>query len=78
MNVKIYSTSTCPYCRLAKEYLFSKNVVYDDFDVTVDQEKAQEMVRITGQLGVPVIVIDDQVIIGFDKPRIDALIGGPA
>lgn len=74
MEIKIYSTPTCPYCTMAKQYISSKGVSYDDINVASDQQKAQEMVELTGQMGVPVIVIDGSVIIGFDKPKIDSLI----
>ena len=74
MIVKIYSTPTCPYCKLAKEYLTSKGVTFDGIDVSQNKEASQEMVTISGQMGVPVIVIDDQVIVGFDKAKIDPLI----
>lgn len=74
MIVKIYSTPTCPYCKLAKEYLTSKGVTFDEIDVSQNKEASQEMVTISGQMGVPVIVIDDQVIVGFDKAKIDPLI----
>ena len=74
MQAKIYSTPTCPYCKLAKEYLSSKGISYDDIDVSADQEKAKEMVNISGQMGVPVIVVNDRVIVGFDKEKIDSLL----
>ena len=74
MQAKIYSTPTCPYCKLAKEYLSAKGISYDDIDVSADQEKAKEMVNISGQMGVPVIVVNDKVIVGFDKEKIDSLL----
>ena len=74
MKVKIYSTSTCPYCKMAKDYLSSKGVSYEDIDVAADQEKAKEMVNISGQMGVPVLVINDEVIVGFDKKKIDSFL----
>ncbi len=75
MDVKIYSTPTCPYCKMAKEYLNSKGISYQDIDVSSNQEAVQEMVRVSGQMGVPVIVIDGQPIVGFDRSRIDSLLG---
>jgi len=72
MEVKIYSTSRCPYCRMAKDYLSSKGIVYQDIDVSQNRTAAEEMIRLSGQMGVPVIVINGQVIVGFDKSRIDA------
>jgi glutaredoxin-like YruB-family protein len=70
-NVKVYSTPTCPWCRKAKEYLAEKGVQFTDFNVAEDRAKLQEMVQLTGQRGVPVIVIDDEMIVGFDQARID-------
>ena len=57
MTVKVYSTPTCPYCKKAKEYLSSKGVSFQDIDVSTDKAAADEMVKISGQMGVPVIVI---------------------
>lgn len=68
----VYSTPTCPYCKMVKEYLDEKGVAYEDFDVSEDQERSQEMVKKSGQMGVPVIDIGGTVIIGFDKEKIDA------
>ncbi len=70
-QVKVYSTPTCPYCTMAKNYLKEKNVQFTDFDVSQDRQAAEEMVRKSGQMGVPVLDINGQIIIGFDKPRID-------
>lgn len=74
-KVVIYSTPTCAYCRMAKEYFGKNNIEYNDYNVAEDKEKRQEMLDKTGQLGVPVIMIDDKVIIGFDKPAIDGALG---
>ncbi len=71
MDVTVYSTPTCPYCVLAKEYLSSKGVRYVDHDVSRDRPKAIEMIRKSEQTGVPVIDIGGEIIIGFDKQRID-------
>ncbi len=71
MNIKIYSTPTCPWCVLAKKYFNDKKIAFDDFNVAQDQEKAEEMVELSGQMGVPVIVIGDEVIVGFDKDKIE-------
>jgi glutaredoxin-like YruB-family protein len=67
----IYSTPTCPYCKMAKDYLGEQGVKYEDFDVSEDQERSQEMVKKSGQMGVPVIDIGGTIIIGFDKEKID-------
>ncbi|HBN10197.1 MAG TPA: NrdH-redoxin [Cyanobacteria bacterium UBA8530] len=70
--ITVYSTDTCPYCTLAKRYLSDKGVVFNEVNVARDQQAAREMVKKTGQMGVPVLDIDGTVILGFDKPRIDA------
>jgi len=70
--VTIYSTPSCSYCTMAKSYLDSKNVKYTDYDVSVDQSKGEEMVKKSGQMGVPVLDINGSIIIGFDKNKIDA------
>ena len=74
MEIKVYSTSTCPYCKSAKDYLKSKGLSYQDIDVSGDQAKAEEMVKVSGQMGVPVIVINGEAIVGFDRAKIDSLI----
>ena len=71
MKVTIYSTDSCPYCSMAKRYLDSKNIGYQEIDVSADRTAAEDMVRKSGQRGVPVIDIDGNIIIGFDKARID-------
>ena len=73
-QIKVYSTPTCPYCKMAKQYLASKNVVFQDVDVSQDQAAADEMVKKSGQMGVPVIDIDGQLVVGFDRQRIDELL----
>ena len=70
-NVKVYSTPSCPWCRKAKEYLVEKGVQFTDLDVSQDRSKLQEMVELTGQRGVPVIIIDNEQIVGFDQQKID-------
>lgn len=75
MNVNIYSTPTCIYCQMAKKFLTEHNIEYAEFDVAVDSEKRDEMLQKTGQMGVPVIEIDNEIIVGFDKKRISQLLG---
>lgn len=75
MSVTVYSTPTCGYCTMAKNYLRSKGVQYTDHNVAEDRAKAEEMIQKTQQYGVPVLEINGNIIIGFDRPRIDALIG---
>lgn len=73
-NIKIYSTPTCPWCKKAKAYLDEKGIKYESFNVADDVKAQEEMIKISGQLGVPVLDIDGQVVIGFDKPKIDELL----
>lgn len=74
MEVKVYSTPTCPYCKLVKEHLSSKGISFTNYDVSQDKTALDEMVKVSGQMGVPVTVIGSDVIVGFDKTRIDSLI----
>lgn len=71
MSVKVYSTSSCPWCTVAKNYLASKNVEFEYVDVNRDREAAMEMVRKSGQRGVPVLEINGDIIVGFDQNAID-------
>ncbi len=73
-KVTVYSTPTCTYCQLAKQYFNKNNVAYEEFDVSADNTKLQEMVELTGQMGVPVIKIDDQVVIGFDESKVTEML----
>lgn len=74
-SVLIYSTPTCPYCVRVKQFLKSKGVEYTDYDVAGDEEKAQEMINKSKQMGVPVLDIDGEIVIGFDKDKISELLG---
>ena len=74
-KVNIYSTPTCHFCHMAKEFFKENNVEFEDFNVSEDIEKRKEMVEKSGQMGVPVIVIDDKLIVGFNKPKIAELLG---
>ena len=74
-QVTVYSTPTCPYCIKAKNYLKEKNVAFTHVDVSSDQGGLQEMIKVSGQMGVPVLVVDGEVIVGFDRPKIDAKLG---
>jgi len=73
-NIIVYSTPTCPYCHMAKDYLASKNIPFIDKNVAIDTAAGEEMVEKTGQMGVPVIEIDGKIIIGFDRVTIDELL----
>lgn len=74
MKVTIYTTQTCGYCRMAKNYLRERSIQFIEKDVSRDSTAANEMVGRSGQMGVPVIIIDDEVVIGFDRERLDYLI----
>lgn len=73
-SVKVYSTETCPYCKMAKQFLQENNVQFEAVDVSTNQAAAQEMISKSGQMGVPVIDIDGQIIVGFDKGKIKKLL----
>jgi glutaredoxin-like YruB-family protein len=74
-KVIIYSTPTCPYCIRAKQFLKDNNILFENFDVSVDRAKAEEMIKISGQMGVPVLDIGGEIIVGFDKERIKQALG---
>ncbi len=74
-NVTIYSTPTCHFCHMAKEFFKANNVAYTDYDVASNLEKRKEMLEKSGQMGVPVILIDNDLIVGFDRPHIAQLLG---
>lgn len=74
-KVTVYSTPTCPFCIRAKQFLRDNNVQFEDIDVSRDQDKAQEMIQRSGQMGVPVIEIEDEMIIGFDKDKVRQALG---
>ena len=71
-KVVVYSTPTCPYCKRAKDYLTQKGISYVDYDVAGDKEKAREMIQKSGQMGVPVIIVDDEIMVGFNQVKLDA------
>jgi glutaredoxin-like YruB-family protein len=73
-KIVIYSTPTCPYCKRAKDYLSRKEIPYIDINVAQDREKAKEMIDKSGQMGVPVITIDDEIIVGFNQALLDKLL----
>ena len=74
-HITIYSTPTCHFCKLAKEFFAEKNIPFTNFDVSMDAEKRDEMIQMTGQLGVPVIVIDGDISVGFDREKLAAKLG---
>ena len=74
-NVTIYSTPTCTYCNMAKNFFKANNVSYVENNVASDLEKRKEMIDKTGQMGVPVILIGDAIVVGFDEKKIKAALG---
>lgn len=74
-QVTIYTTPTCGYCRMAKDFFTEKGVAYSEYNVATDLEKRKEMVEKSGQMGVPVIVVGDDMVIGFDKAKLSSLLG---
>ncbi len=74
-KVIVFSTPTCSFCNAAKRYFREKKIKFTDVDVSRDQRAARDMQRRTGQNGVPVILINNRPIVGFDKPKINRMLG---
>ena len=74
-KVSIYSTPTCHFCQMTKEFFGQHNIEYTNYDVSKDLQRRQEMFNLTSQMGVPVIMIDNDIVIGFDKKKISELLG---
>lgn len=74
-DVTIYSTPTCHFCHMAKEFFAEKNIKFIEHNVASDMEKRKEMVDMTGQLGVPVIKIGDDIMVGFNRGTVAGLLG---
>ncbi len=74
-DVTVYSTPVCPFCKKAKDFLRQHNIEFEDFDVSSDHEKQHEMIEKSGQMGVPVLDIDGQIIVGFDVGKIRSALG---
>ncbi len=74
-TVTIYSTPVCHFCHAAKDFFAAHNVTFTEYDVAADLPKRQEMIEMTGQMGVPVIRINDDVVIGFDEGKLTELLG---
>ncbi|PJE75514.1 NrdH-redoxin [Candidatus Uhrbacteria bacterium CG10_big_fil_rev_8_21_14_0_10_48_11] len=73
-NVTIYTTPTCGYCKAAKAFFQEHGVTYTEKDVTVDEAARDEMIQKSGQLGVPVIFVNDEIVIGFNQPKLSQLL----
>ena len=74
-KVRVFSTPSCPYCFTLKEFLKENNIQFEDIDVSVDQQGLTEVINKSGQMGIPVIEIDNQIVVGFDKGKICNLLG---
>jgi glutaredoxin-like YruB-family protein len=74
-KVIVYSTPTCPYCIRTKQFLTENNIIFENFDVSADHAKAEEMIEKSGQMGVPVLDIEGEIIVGFDKEKIKEVLG---
>jgi glutaredoxin-like YruB-family protein len=74
-KIKVYSTPSCPYCVRLKQFLKENNVEFVDIDVSVNQEAAQDIIQRSGQMGVPVLEINGEIIVGFDQDKIKAALG---
>jgi len=74
-KILVYSTPTCPYCIRTKQFLKDNNIAFEDINVSLNQAAASEMVSKSGQMGVPVLDIDGEIIVGFDKERIKSALG---
>ncbi len=74
VDVKLYSSPTCGYCHQAKRYLAERGIRFTEYDVSVDRAAAEEISRLTGQMGVPVIVVNGDVVVGFDRARLEYLL----
>ncbi|MEK7113260.1 MAG: glutaredoxin family protein [Patescibacteria group bacterium] len=74
-HVTIYSTPSCHFCHMAKDYFKENGVVYTEYNVANDTERRKELIDKSGQMGVPVIIIGDDMVVGFNKPKIAELLG---
>ncbi len=73
--VTIYTTPTCHFCQMAKEFFAEKGIEYTAYDVSTDAAKREEMIQLTGQLGVPVIRVGDDIMVGFDRTKLADKLG---
>jgi len=74
-SITIYSTPTCHFCQITKDFLKEKGIGFTEYNVASDLEKRQEMIQKSGQMGVPVIFVGSEMIVGFDKERLVSLLG---
>jgi glutaredoxin-like YruB-family protein len=73
--VKVYSTSTCPWCKMAKSFLDKNGIRYQDLDVAADKQARDAMIKKSGQTGVPVLEIDSEIVIGFNQQQLKEKLG---
>jgi len=74
-TVTIFSTPTCHFCHMAKDFFKANNVAYTEYDVASDMSKRKEMIEKSDQMGVPVIIIGDEIVVGFNQPKVAKLLG---
>lgn len=74
MAVRVYSTPTCPFCKRAKSFLESQGIVYEEVNVQEDETAAKEMIQKSGQMGVPVIEINGEIVVGFDQKKLKKIL----
>ncbi|MBU1912018.1 MAG: glutaredoxin family protein [Candidatus Omnitrophica bacterium] len=74
-KITVYSAPSCPWCHALKDFLKEKNIEFEEIDISKDQEKSKEMIDKSGQMGVPVLDIDGEIIVGFDKDAISKALG---
>nr|QOV09067.1 hypothetical protein HULAa30F3_00020 [uncultured Dehalococcoidia bacterium] len=77
-KVIVYSTDTCPYCRMVKDYLTQKGVAFTEINLSQNREAIKQMIDKSGQMGVPVTLIDDEVILGYNRARLEQIFTQPA
>ena len=73
-KIKVYGVPTCPFCKRTKEFLKDKGFDFEDLDVSANHDLAKEMIKKSGQMSIPVIEIDEEIVIGFDKEKIEVLL----
>ncbi|MEK7614296.1 MAG: glutaredoxin family protein [Patescibacteria group bacterium] len=74
-KVSIYTTPTCIYCVATKKFFKENDIKYEEHNVASDLVKRQEMIEKTGQMGVPVVMVDDNILVGFNRPKLEELLG---
>lgn len=74
-KIKVYGVPTCPFCKRARKFFKDKGFDFEDLDVSVNHDLAKEMIKKSGQMSIPVIEVDGEIIIGFNKEKIETLLG---